>query len=60
MNLEDVLDAAALSKALGIKRESVYRYLNRGSIPEPDAYVGRSPLWHKSTVERFLRERRNK
>ncbi|WP_341719897.1 helix-turn-helix domain-containing protein [Micromonospora sp. FIMYZ51] len=57
MGMEGLLTTDQLADRLGIKRTSVHRYRSRGDIPEPDQYVGRTPLWAESSVDAWLKER---
>jgi predicted DNA-binding transcriptional regulator AlpA len=53
--MEGFLTSDQLAARLGIKRSSVHRYRTRGDIPEPDEYVGRTPLWAEASVDRWER-----
>ena len=52
----DVLDATALSKRLGLKRDTVLAYLSRrnfGLIPRPNRKLAMGPIWFERTVEEW-------
>ncbi len=51
--MDGYLDSNQLADRLGIKRTSVHRYRVRGDIPQPDEYVGRTPMWTVETIERW-------
>lgn len=51
------LTAEQLAQRLGIQHSSVHRYRSRGDLPEPDEYVGRTPLWATTSVETWLEQR---
>lgn len=55
--MEGFLTTDQLAERLGIQRSSVYRYRTRGDIPEPDEYVGRTPLWSAKSVDAWLEQR---
>jgi predicted DNA-binding transcriptional regulator AlpA len=55
--MEGYLTSDELADRLGIKRGSIYRYRVRGDLPPPDELVGRTPLWRKETIEKWLTER---
>ena len=56
--MEDTyLDRGEVAELAGIAPESVSRYLVRGDFPQPDRHFGRSPVWLRSTVERWKAER---
>lgn len=43
-----------LAAAFGVSRRTVERARARGAFPEPDARLGRVPLWKPSTVAGWL------
>jgi hypothetical protein len=50
----EVLDATALSKRLGFKRDTVLTYLSRGSfgrIPRPNRQLAMGPVWYEKSVK---------
>jgi len=52
----DVLDATALGKRLGLKRDTVLAYLSRrnfGLIPRPNRKLAMGPIWFERTVEEW-------
>ena len=52
----DVLDATALGKRLGLKRDTVLAYLSRrnfGRIPKPNRKLAMGPVWFERTVEEW-------
>lgn len=55
--MDGYLTSDQLAARIGIKRASVHRYRTRGDIPEPDEYVGRTPLWKSDRIEKWLAER---
>jgi predicted DNA-binding transcriptional regulator AlpA len=55
--MEGFLTSDELAAHLGIQRSSVHRYRTRGDIPEPDQYVGRTPLWAVASVDAWLKDR---
>lgn len=55
--MDGFLTSAQLADKLGIKPASVYRYRVRGDLPEPDEFVGRTPLWKATSVDAWLAER---
>ena len=48
-----MLDKNAMQTLLCASRVTIWRWVKDGLIPEP-IYIGNRPLWHKSTVEKFL------
>lgn len=55
--MDGYLTTDQLAERLGIKRTTVHRYRVRGDIPEPDEYVGRTPLWSAEHIDAWLKER---
>jgi hypothetical protein len=68
--LKDLMSFSDIADQLGVKRSSVQLYhrrarLNReaghprpGDMPEPDLQTPRSPMWKRSTVEEWAKQRR--
>jgi predicted DNA-binding transcriptional regulator AlpA len=57
VGIDGYLTSADLAKLLGIKQTSVHRYRVRGDIPQPDEYVGRTPLWKQETIDQWVENR---
>jgi hypothetical protein len=56
----EVLDASALGRRLGIKRETVLAYLSRRNfknIPRPNRKLAMGPLWYEASVREWERSR---
>lgn len=49
----DQLTTEEVAALAGIRPASVRRYRARGTFPDPDGYVGRTPWWRRRTVERW-------
>lgn len=47
-------DVCALAS---ISRESLKKYVRRGTAPAPDGHLGRTPYWHWPTVRAWLAHR---
>ena len=50
----EVLDATALGKRLGFKRDTVLAYLSRrnfGRIPRPNRLLAMGPIWYEKSVK---------
>lgn len=54
---DEQLDITAVARLAGVEPRSISRYRQRGSIPEPDGVIGRSPWWYRSTIEHWLATR---
>lgn len=56
----EVLDATALARRLGIKRETVLAYLSRRNfknIPRPNRKLAMGPVWYEASVREWERSR---
>jgi predicted DNA-binding transcriptional regulator AlpA len=52
----EVLDATALSRRLGLKRDTVLAYLSRRNfrrIPRPNRLVAMGPVWYEKSVREW-------
>jgi predicted DNA-binding transcriptional regulator AlpA len=52
----EVLDATALAKRLGLKRDTVLAYLSRGNysrIPRPNRKLAMGPVWYEGAVKEW-------
>ena len=50
----EVLDAEALARRLGLKRQTVQAYIARGwwhLIPRPNRKLAMGPVWYESSVK---------
>lgn len=53
----DMLDIEAVARRAGVNPRSISRYRLRGTIPEPDGYIGRSPWWWRAAIDEWLATR---
>ena len=52
----EVLDATALGRRLGLKRDTVLAYLSRRNfrrIPRPNRLLAMGPLWYEKSVREW-------
>lgn len=59
----EVLDASALGKRLGLKRQTVLSYLARKNyrvIPRPDRRLAMGPLWYEGSIRQWEIKKRRK
>jgi predicted DNA-binding transcriptional regulator AlpA len=52
----EVLDATALGRRLGFKRDTVLAYLSRrnfGRIPRPNRLLAMGPVWYEKSVREW-------
>jgi hypothetical protein len=52
----EVLDATALGRRLGFKRDTVLTYLSRrnfGRIPRPNRQLAMGPIWYENSVREW-------
>jgi predicted DNA-binding transcriptional regulator AlpA len=56
----EVLDATALSRRLGFKRDTVLAYLSRRNfrrIPRPNRLLAMGPIWYEKSVREWEEDR---
>jgi predicted DNA-binding transcriptional regulator AlpA len=46
-----------IAKLTGLKIETLHSYLNRNTLPKPDKYMGRTPVWLTTTIKQWASER---
>lgn len=56
----DLLTTSDVARLAGITPASVRRYNHRGSMPKPDAHLGRTPVWTVQTITEWLDRRQAK
>jgi hypothetical protein len=59
----EVLDATALGRRLGLKRDTVLTYLSRGNferIPQPNRRLAMGPIWYEKSVTEWEWRRRDR
>ena len=56
LSIGDVLTATEVAQLIGIKPASIYRYLQRQTIPQP-MRVGRTLLWPRAVIEEWQERR---
>jgi hypothetical protein len=57
----EVLDATALGRRLGFKRDTVLAYLSRrnfGRIPRPNRQLAMGPIWYEKSVRESGKRRK--
>ncbi|NBT46615.1 MAG: hypothetical protein EBT07_02180 [Actinobacteria bacterium] len=56
-NTKDWFTNSDIEKLTGLKYKTLYEYRNRNTLPKPDAYFGRTPVWKRSTIETWNNSR---
>jgi predicted DNA-binding transcriptional regulator AlpA len=46
-----------VAKLAGVRVQTIRCYRCRGTIPEPSSYVGSTPVWRLSDIQKWIRER---
>jgi len=46
-----------IAKLTGLKIETLYKYRERNTLPKPDKYIGRTPVWKSETIEQWRSNR---
>jgi predicted DNA-binding transcriptional regulator AlpA len=49
----DILGTAEVAEVLGVGRSTVRAWITRGHLPKPDAQLQATPVWRRSTIERW-------
>lgn len=55
--MSDWLTSTDISKLTGLKVDTIYTYRKRNTLPDPDQYIGRTPVWKKTTIEEWNSKR---
>lgn len=42
-----------LAEITGLKYSTLYTYRRRNTLPEPDSYIGRTPVWKRKKIEEW-------
>ena len=59
----EVLDATALGRRLGFKRDTVLAYLSRRNfrrMPRPNRQLGMGPIWYEKSVREWEAKERDR
>ena len=57
----EILDANALAQRLGLSRNTIFTYLQRGSfhrVPKPDRRLSMGPIWYEISVRNWEQQDR--
>jgi len=46
-----------IAELTGLKVETLHTYLNRNTLPTPDNYIGRTPVWKSNTIKQWIKDR---
>lgn len=55
MDIESLLTLQEFADLVGVKYHTMVTYKAKGKLPDPDAKVGNSPLWKRSTAKAFVK-----
>lgn len=56
--LGELLTTEQVARLVGVSSRAIQMHRQRGTIPEPDAHVGRTPVWFRTSIDRWLAGRR--
>lgn len=56
----ELLDARQVAEISGLKISTVYQYHQFNRMPQPATTFGRSPVWDKSEIVRWLDEKKQR
>lgn len=54
---DELVDMHGLADMLGIGYATVRKYRRVGRLPEPDHHMGGSPIWRRTTIDEWRRNR---
>lgn len=57
---KDILQVEQVAELAGVKKETIYQHMFRGSIPEPEYRFGQTPAWNRKTIEKWVATRRTR
>jgi predicted DNA-binding transcriptional regulator AlpA len=46
-----------IAEITGLKLETLHSYLSRNTLPKPDKYMGRTPVWKSETIKEWALNR---
>jgi predicted DNA-binding transcriptional regulator AlpA len=46
-----------IAKLTGLKVQTLHTYRSRNTLPEPDKYMGRTPVWKSETIKNWASSR---
>ena len=49
--MTDWLTISEIAELTGLKVDTINKYRNRNTLPEPDNVIGRTPTWKRETIE---------
>jgi predicted DNA-binding transcriptional regulator AlpA len=55
--MSDWLTNTDIAKLTGLKIETLHTYRSRNTLPEPDKYMGRTPVWKLETIQSWVSDR---
>jgi predicted DNA-binding transcriptional regulator AlpA len=56
--MKDWLTTKEVSEKSGLTRDTLKTYLSNKSMPEPDHYFSRTPVWKEETIDTWINTRR--
>ncbi len=57
--MSEWLTSTDIATLTGLKVETIYTYRKRSTLPEPDRYMGRTPIWKQETITEWQSKRAN-
>lgn len=54
---DELLTNDQVAEMLGVKYSTLYTYRRRNTLPQPDSYIGRTPVWKRTTIEDWKKNR---
>ena len=57
LHVRAMLTLGDIAEMVGVARDTIAAYRYRGYLPEPQAFVGRTPVWSRPVVRHWLENR---
>ena len=52
--MKDWLTRTDIANLTGLKIDTIDKYQRRNTLPEPEQYIGRTPVWKKQTIDKWI------
>lgn len=53
----ELIDASTAAEIAGVQTRTIWHYNRYGRMPKPVTYFGRSPVWDKTDIEKWVTEK---
>lgn len=56
----ELIDASTAAEIAGVQTRTIWHYNRYGRMPKPVTYFGRSPVWNRSDIESWAKEKESR